>query len=61
MALTTNVNNCLLPTGAALLLLASTANLAPARTDNGFPFGMEMTLEAAAARVEADPRPGHRR
>ena len=33
--------------GAALLPLASTANLTPAYADDGFPFGMEMTLEAA--------------
>jgi heat shock protein HslJ len=39
---------------AALLLLASTANLAPARADDGFPFGMEMTLEVA-------PQPGSKR
>ena len=39
---------------ATLLLLASTASLAPARADNGFPFGMEMTLEVA-------PQPGSKR
>lgn len=39
---------------AALLLLASAASLAPARADNGFPFGMEMTLEVA-------PQPGSKR
>lgn len=40
--------------GGALLLFASTANFAPARAENGFPFGMEMTLDAA-------PMPGSKR
>jgi hypothetical protein len=40
--------------GAALLLLASTSTFAPARADDGFPFGMEMTLDAA-------PMPGSKR
>jgi META domain len=39
---------------AALVLLASTADFGPARADNGFPFGMEMTLDAA-------PQPGSKR
>jgi len=38
----------------AALLLAATANSAPARADNSFPFGMEMTLDAA-------PMPGSKR
>ena len=32
---------------AAALLLASLASLAPAHADSGFPFGMEMKLEAS--------------
>ena len=32
---------------AAALLLASLASLAPAHADSSFPFGMEMTLDAA--------------
>jgi hypothetical protein len=32
---------------AAAVLLASTASLVPARADSSFPFGMEMTLDAA--------------
>ena len=39
---------------AAALLLAATANSAPAHADNNFPFGMEMTLDAA-------PMPGSKR
>jgi len=39
---------------AAFTLLASTANFAPARADTSFPFGMEMTLDAA-------PMPGSKR
>jgi len=39
---------------AALLLLAPAANFAPAHADTGFPFGMEMTLDAA-------PMPGSKR
>jgi hypothetical protein len=42
------------PMGAALLLLSSTSTFAPARADDGFPFGMEMTLDAA-------PMPGSKR
>ena len=30
----------------ALLLLAAVAGVGPARADDGFPFGMEMTLDA---------------
>lgn len=33
---------------AALILLASLAHSGQARADGGFPFGMEMTLEAAS-------------
>ena len=39
---------------AAALLLASTANVAPARADSSFPFGMEMTLDTM-------PMPGSKR
>ena len=49
-----SVRSAFLPMSAALLLLASTASLAPARADNGFPFGMEMTLAVA-------PQPGSKR
>lgn len=49
-----SVRSAFLPMSAALLLLASAASLAPARADNGFPFGMEMTLEVA-------PQPGSKR
>ena len=42
------------PVIAALFLLAATANVTPARADDGFPFGMEMTLDAA-------PMPGSKR
>lgn len=38
----------------ALVLLAAAFNTAPARADDGFPFGLEMTLEAA-------PQPGSKR
>jgi hypothetical protein len=31
---------------ASLLLLAAIAGIAPAHADDGFPFGMEMTLDA---------------
>jgi META domain len=41
------VKSAFVPPAAAMLLLASTANFAPARADSGFPFGMEMTLDAA--------------
>jgi META domain len=43
-----------LTVATAVLLLISTATLAPARADNSFPFGMEMTLDAA-------PMPGSKR
>jgi META domain len=33
-------------TAVALLLLAAVAGVGPARADDGFPFGMEMTLDA---------------
>lgn len=36
-----------LPRAAALILAAATVNAAPARADDGFPFGLEMTLDAA--------------
>ena len=42
------------PVSAAVLLLAFTGNVVPARADNIFPFGMEMTLEAL-------PQPGSKR
>jgi hypothetical protein len=42
-----SIKSVLVPVGAALLLLASTADFAPARADNSFPFGMEMMLDAA--------------
>jgi hypothetical protein len=32
---------------AALILAAAALNAAPARADEGFPFGLEMTLDAA--------------
>jgi hypothetical protein len=48
-----SVKSVLVPAGAALLLV-SVASFAPARADNSFPFGMEMTLEAA-------PMPGSKR
>ena len=43
-----------LAAATAVLLLISTATLAPAHADNSFPFGMEMTLDAA-------PMPGSKR
>jgi hypothetical protein len=49
-----SLRSAFLKMSAALLLLASIANLAPARADDGFPFGMEMTLEVA-------PQPGSKR
>ena len=49
-----SINSAFIPAAAALLLLASTANFAPARADNNFPFGMEMTLDTA-------PMPGSKR
>jgi hypothetical protein len=39
---------------AALALLTSVADVHPARADSDFPFGMEMTLDAA-------PQPGSKR
>ena len=33
--------------GVASIVLASLSNNGPARADDGFPFGMEMTLDAA--------------
>ena|ERR1700753_392473 len=36
--------------GAALILLASVAAVSEARAESGFPFGMEMTLDAAPQR-----------
>jgi len=36
-----------LPRAAALVLAAAALNAAPARADEGFPFGLEMTLDAA--------------
>ena len=36
-----------LPRAAALVLAAAALNAAPARADDGFPFGLEMTLDAA--------------
>jgi hypothetical protein len=38
----------------ALILLASVANIGHARAEDGFPFGMEMTLDAS-------PQPGSKR
>jgi hypothetical protein len=35
-----------LPRAAALVLAAAALNAAPARADEGFPFGLEMTLDA---------------
>jgi hypothetical protein len=49
-----SVKSVFVPAAAALLLLASTASFAPARADTSFPFGMEMTLDAA-------PMPGSKR
>ncbi|HLG82799.1 MAG TPA: META domain-containing protein [Bradyrhizobium sp.] len=48
-----SMKSVLVAAGAALLL-ASTANFAPAWADDGFPFGMEMTLDAG-------PMPGSKR
>ena len=39
---------------AALVLAAAALNAAPARADDGFPFGLEMTLDVA-------PQPGSKR
>ena len=36
-----------LPRAAALLLAAAALTAAPARADDGFPFGLEMTLDVA--------------
>ncbi|QWG22706.1 META domain-containing protein [Bradyrhizobium sediminis] len=36
-----------LPRAAALVLAAAALNATPARADEGFPFGLEMTLDAA--------------
>ncbi len=49
-----SVRSVFLPASVALILLASSTNFAPARADDGFPFGMEMTLDAA-------PHPGSKR
>jgi hypothetical protein len=35
------------PAAAALILTATALNAAPARADDGFPFGLEMTLDVA--------------
>ncbi|MFZ2159823.1 MAG: hypothetical protein WAV72_27400 [Bradyrhizobium sp.] len=36
-----------LPRAAALVLAAAALNAAPVRADDGFPFGLEMTLDTA--------------
>src|SRR5271165_4660571 len=49
-----SIKSIFIPAGAAFPVLASTANFAPARADTSFPFGMELTLDAA-------PMPGSKR
>jgi META domain len=49
-----SVTSALGQASVALILLASVSNIGHARAEDGFPFGMEMTLEAA-------PQPGSKR
>jgi heat shock protein HslJ len=49
-----SVNFALRPASLALILLASTSMAARAQAETGFPFGMEMTLDAL-------PQPGSKR
>ncbi|MGA7810411.1 MAG: hypothetical protein WCB02_38010 [Bradyrhizobium sp.] len=49
-----SVTSALGQTSVALILLASVANIGRARAEDGFPFGMEMMLEAP-------PQPGSKR
>jgi hypothetical protein len=49
-----SIKSACVPAAVAFVLLAATASFAPAHADNSFPFGMEMTLDAA-------PQPGSKR
>ena len=42
-----SVTGCLRPAAAALVLAAAVLSAVPAGADEGFPFGFEMTLDAA--------------
>ena len=42
-----SLTNILRLSAAALVLLGAAANNGPARADDGFPFGLEMTLDVA--------------
>jgi hypothetical protein len=49
-----SIHSALRPAGVVLVLLASVAATGAARAETGFPFGMEMTLDAL-------PQPGSKR
>jgi META domain len=42
-----SVTECLRPAAAALVLATAALSAVPAHADDGFPFGFEMTLDAA--------------